>query len=291
MSSHSFDPDVAKDVGVNAAVLYQNIQFWVSKNEANEKHSYEGRYWMYNSMKAFSRLFIYLSARQIRTALDKLLDKGYIGKGNFNQIGYDRTLWYCDLRQVLLTNMSNGEDGEVSPIPDSKPDNKTDIPPNPKGEKDEIFQKLWKTVLEITPSEIKGRHVKKTSKAKFDKIVSRKEDSISASRIANAVLWYYDQEPQKKEDRKYMKGLTPLLNSEAFSVYLEKGTYHLRTEESDEADAWKMRADYVNQNGGEWPPSAPSPRTMPREHRVLIDKRHWRRFGWEVSQEGSQDDL
>lgn len=286
MSFHSFDPQVAKQVGVNAAVLYHNIRYWIEKNEASERHFYEGRYWMYNSMKAFSRLFIYLSARQIRTALDKLLEAGYIGKGNFNQIGYDRTLWYCDLRQVHLTYVSNGEAEKVEPIPNSKPDSNTNTPPNPKGESDRIFEKLWKEVLKITPADIRGRHVKKTARAKFDKIISRKQEPISASRIANAVLWYYDQEPQKKDERRFMKGLGPVLNSEAFSVYLERGTFQIRTAESDEAEAWAFRAKYANNNGGEWPPSGPSSRSMPIQYRDLVDKRYWARLGWESSQGG-----
>lgn len=274
MALHSFDPEVAVDVGVNAATLYQNITFWIEKNEANDKHEYEGRYWMYNSIKAFDRLFIYLSPRQIRTALDKLLEAEYIGKGNFNQIGYDRTLWYCDLRQVHLTKKANGKDLKDSPIPDSKPDTKTDTPLTPEGKTEEIFEKLWKEVLKITPNELKGRHVKKTCLAKFKKITSRKQEPIAASRIAHAVLHFYDQDPQKKEDRRFMKGLGPVLNSEAFSVYLDAGPFKSRTEEDAEAEAWKFRIDYVNKNGGTWPPGSASPRHMPRELRDLVEERY-----------------
>ena len=39
MSMHSFDPEIAKKVGVNAAVIYQNIIFWTEKNAANKKTS------------------------------------------------------------------------------------------------------------------------------------------------------------------------------------------------------------------------------------------------------------
>lgn len=38
MSLHSFDPDVAKKVGVNAAVIYQNILFWTEKNFRNKRN-------------------------------------------------------------------------------------------------------------------------------------------------------------------------------------------------------------------------------------------------------------
>ena len=49
---HCFDPDMAKEHGVNAAILFQNIKHWVEKNEANGRHFYEGQYWTYNSNNA-----------------------------------------------------------------------------------------------------------------------------------------------------------------------------------------------------------------------------------------------
>jgi hypothetical protein len=36
---HSFDPEIAKKVGVNAAVIYQNIVWWTQKNAANKQAS------------------------------------------------------------------------------------------------------------------------------------------------------------------------------------------------------------------------------------------------------------
>ena len=66
MSRHSFDPEVAQVVGVNAAVIYQNIVWWAEKNAANERHIHDGRVWTYNSVGAFETLFPYLSAKQIR---------------------------------------------------------------------------------------------------------------------------------------------------------------------------------------------------------------------------------
>ena len=157
--------------------------------------------------------------------------------------------------------------------------------------KSEIFEKLWKAVLDMTPKEIKGRHVKKKSRAYFDKIVARKKDPIPASRIANAVLWFYDQPGQKKKDengleRGYMAGLERVIRDERFAVYLENGVFQIRTAESDEAEAWAYRAKYANENGGEWPPSGPSSRSMPIQYRDLVDKRYWGRLGWESSQGG-----
>lgn len=118
---HSFDPKIASLVGVNAAVLYQNIVWWCAKNAANGHNEHEGRFWTYNSVKAWAELFPYLTAKQIRTALGKLEESGLILTGTFNQIGYDRTKWYCPSEQIDLPLKANGNDHEGEPIPDSKP--------------------------------------------------------------------------------------------------------------------------------------------------------------------------
>lgn len=93
---HSFDAEVATQTGsVNAAVIYRNLVFWVRHNEANRKNFHEGRYWTYNSLTAFDEQFPYLTAKQIRTALDKLLDAGLIVKGNFAEDRFKRANWYA----------------------------------------------------------------------------------------------------------------------------------------------------------------------------------------------------
>lgn len=100
MATFIFDGDVAEDVGVNAAVIYWNIEWWVRHNAANGTNFHDGKYWTYNSRKAFSELFGFMSSDAIERALKKLKDKGYIEVGEFNDSPYDRTRWYtvCDTR-------------------------------------------------------------------------------------------------------------------------------------------------------------------------------------------------
>lgn len=91
---HSFDTDVAARVGVNAAVLYNHILFWVLKNKANDDNFKDGTWWTYCKMDAFVELFPYLTKKQVRTALDKLRDSGLVITGNYNTDKRDRTIWY-----------------------------------------------------------------------------------------------------------------------------------------------------------------------------------------------------
>ena len=126
MSAHVFDPEIAAEVGLNAAVIFQNIKFWIHRNAANDENCYEGQVWTHNSVSAYAKIFPYLTEKQIRTALAKLEEVGLLGTGNFNEKGYDRSKWYCLLRQEHLPVWANGNAREGEPIPDNKPDNKPD---------------------------------------------------------------------------------------------------------------------------------------------------------------------
>lgn len=130
----NFDIVVASDVGTDAAIIFSNIQFWVSKNKANNKNFHDGKHWTYNSAKAWLELFPYLTESKIRTCLTKLESKKYIEVGNYNKKGYDRTKWFhandtvnCDSYQMQLLKMPNAIVKTIRPIPDNKPDNKPDI--------------------------------------------------------------------------------------------------------------------------------------------------------------------
>ncbi|AFA50246.1 hypothetical protein [Acetobacterium woodii] len=134
--NYNFDIDVAEKLGVNAAIVVQNLQFWIKKNEANDKHFHDGRYWTFNSIKAWKELFPFWSDRQIRKILDDLIEKGIIIKGNFNELKYDRTLWYAFTDygisilhncQMKVTGLSNRSDRNVEPIPDINTDINTDV--------------------------------------------------------------------------------------------------------------------------------------------------------------------
>ena len=123
MSVYSFDTKIAELVGVNAATIYHNLEFWVNKNEANNQNFKDGNYWVYNSVNAWLRLFPFMTTRSIRTALDKLMAAGLVETGQYNAKGYDKTTWYaiCQKRQVHLSELTSPFVRNDKPIPVSKP--------------------------------------------------------------------------------------------------------------------------------------------------------------------------
>lgn len=110
---HHFDVEIAEKYGVNCAILLNNLTYWVQKNEANEVNYFEGRYWTYNSIKAFKELFPYMSQRQIKYALSRLEEEGLIVTGSFGEDKYDRTLWYSVNFEKFTDVQKENEDDKI----------------------------------------------------------------------------------------------------------------------------------------------------------------------------------
>ena len=141
--NYKFNIEIAKQYGVNEAIFVNNIYWWTEKNSKSEinYHTVElyskngektiiSAYWTYNSMRAFEEVFPFWTKRQIRTIIENCKKKELIVTSNLNQKKYDRTMWYAltDKTKELYKNsqdqqteMSQGIDESVTPIPDNKP--------------------------------------------------------------------------------------------------------------------------------------------------------------------------
>ncbi|MDE5978198.1 MAG: DnaD domain protein [Turicibacter sp.] len=126
MNYFSFDGDIAREYGVEEAILYQFFLFWIKKNIANNKHQYDGHTWTYNSQQALTDLFPFWNRKKIQRLLKSMEDKGLLIKGNYNQLSYDRTTWYAlpkyeqsigQKRTMGGPKMDNGLSESDQPIP------------------------------------------------------------------------------------------------------------------------------------------------------------------------------
>lgn len=182
---HSFDVDIAVKYGVNEAILLNNIAFWVMKNEANEQNFFEGKYWTYNSAKAYSKLFPYMSARTIQRVLKHLVDEGLILVNKFSDDPMKRTNYYtltdlaksittsCDnpLRQVVSIDNDTMTQSLFNKNTDSADINNTNINNiSPISPEEEMFKKFW----EAYPKCFRKAN-EKGCRAKFMKIKNLKE--------------------------------------------------------------------------------------------------------------------
>lgn len=194
--NYVFDSRVAMEFGVDGAVMLQNLYFWIKKNEANNKHYHDGKYWTYNSTKAFSELFPFWTEKQINRILTNLEANGAIVTGNYNKVAYDRTKWYAltDLAlsiiqngEIHFTKQGNGNDQTVKPIPDINTDNKPDSKPDIYSD----FEKI-----------IKQKYLGKKTKAVRDKVVPKLLKKYSVEELTRCLDRY--AKDCKGMDKKYI---------------------------------------------------------------------------------------
>ena len=92
--SHCFSVEDATKYGVESAVILFSLRYWLRMNRAKGINIHENRVWTYNSNRALTEIFPYLSKDQIYRRLKKLEEESIINTGNYNKVKYDQTKWY-----------------------------------------------------------------------------------------------------------------------------------------------------------------------------------------------------
>lgn len=131
-SARIFSMDLAVRIGLNEAIVLNQIDYWLNVFEERKDadHFQDGRWWVYNTIKEWQDNFPCFSERTIYTILKNLRDLGVVETANYNQAGYDRTLWYTinyDKLNDLITSPSckscEMDDANLaSPIPKNTKD-------------------------------------------------------------------------------------------------------------------------------------------------------------------------
>ena len=111
---HYFNTEIAKMYGLEESILLENIYFWTIKNKANNQNYHNGKYWTYNSIRAFKILFDYMSESKIYRALKKLEEAGLIEIGDFNADRYKRPSWYTVTEKAIKLYKDNSFQNETS---------------------------------------------------------------------------------------------------------------------------------------------------------------------------------
>ena len=269
---HYFNTEIAKEVGVNAAVILENIAHWVLKNKANDKNFYDGHYWTYNSRTAMTALFPYLSEKQVRYALDALRKADMVITGNYNKSSYDRTLWYtvsdsCAKKYFpeLLDwpKMANELDCVGQPIPDintnNKPDNNisqqtdssaNDAPiPSESVRSEEVSESVRKSTRGETSSyRQKGASPEKSAagivkKKPLVKNLTNMDRATLFSKVCDMAIW---NEILFALHCSTEHGIANLTIKEAFDCWLDNALYRESAREaylSKFLEAWKNICD------------------------------------------------
>ena len=102
MSMYLFDEQpivankaLARALGLNEALVLQQINYWIEINKKSGKNYHDEKYWTYNSIRAWQENdFDYMSVDTVKRTFAKLEKAGYLLAGNYNKDPRDKTKWY-----------------------------------------------------------------------------------------------------------------------------------------------------------------------------------------------------
>nr|WP_196758901.1 hypothetical protein [Streptobacillus moniliformis] len=86
---------LAREIGLNEALILQQINYWIEINKKSGKNYHDGKYWTYNSIRAWQENdFDYMSFDTVKRTFSKLEKAGYLLISNYNKDPRDKTKWY-----------------------------------------------------------------------------------------------------------------------------------------------------------------------------------------------------
>ena len=138
------DRKLAQAIGLNEAIVVQQINYWLYQNRKADRNFHDGRYWTYNSYPKWQEEnFPFWSVSTIKRTFRKLEKKGILKVGNYNKMKIDRTKWYSIDRARLdevfkeeFPNSSDCPDGEVKstpPLPETSTETSKEVKGTPQG--------------------------------------------------------------------------------------------------------------------------------------------------------------
>jgi hypothetical protein len=151
----SVDVALAAHYGLEEAFIIHHFQHWIRLNKTKNQNFKDGSFWTYQTMEDIAAHFPFLSRRQVKYTIQKLVNKKVLKIANYNKCAMDKTNWYAFVREDIFVpdipiNSKNAyerqncpsmdkivhrEDNFVQAIPDTKPDTK------PRSLKDNVFCK------------------------------------------------------------------------------------------------------------------------------------------------------
>ncbi len=99
----SFDQGIAQSLGVEAAIIFNHIVYWLRINAAKPNaQMIEEKYWMYETQSQMAEFFGFMIEETVNKYIKKLCDAGLIIKKCLSTNPFDRTYSYTVYDQSLI---------------------------------------------------------------------------------------------------------------------------------------------------------------------------------------------
>lgn len=225
--------ELAKLIGLNESIVLQQVHYWLEINRKANKNFREGKYWTYNSIRAWHEdNFEFWSYDTVKRTFAKLEKMGLLISANFNKDSRDKTKWYSinedaveSLRKTIGAKCPNGEkplNARVSPIGAKCPNPLVQNAPMQKGK---MHQPLPETSTEINKTDIKSvsqsvlEDKKVKEKDKREEQTDRQTDELKKIK---AIL--KDQVHIEDLKQIYDKGVVEEIELNIMEMYLQEKT-------------------------------------------------------------------
>lgn len=93
--THSFNVEIATEIGLHESLILQHIVYWCESNKDNPDFNIDGVVFGYASLRVLSEIFPYFSTKKIRLSLQKLEEKGLIVICNLNKDSNQNAIWFA----------------------------------------------------------------------------------------------------------------------------------------------------------------------------------------------------
>lgn len=106
-------PEIAsiKGVGINGAVLFSYISYWLRKNHARSMNQHDGRTWMFDTHEQIAS-WLEWSHDKVRRNIKKLKAANLLVTGRYNRRKADRTTWYAFANQDRFLPSKTTQDSD-----------------------------------------------------------------------------------------------------------------------------------------------------------------------------------
>lgn len=146
--------ELAVLIGLNEAIVLQQVHYWCCFNEKTRKNYRNGFYWTYMSYPNWNtKEFPWWGITTVKTTFRNLENKGLLISGVFNKSGMDRTKWYrvnYDALEELNVTPSDG----IHPMDGTESDRP--IPKNKKKNKNSFFEEK---PMQENPARVDGSNI------------------------------------------------------------------------------------------------------------------------------------
>lgn len=111
-----FRKELACMIGLNEAIILNQVEYWLRKNEEQGNNFIDGRYWVFNTYEDWKKdNFPFMSTATVKRTFTKLEKSGILISANYNKMAIDRTKWYSISYEKLQETLEIWRLGQSEP--------------------------------------------------------------------------------------------------------------------------------------------------------------------------------